>query len=164
MGLDEPVTPIFPHSDYCTGVAGSCAVIIALLRRAETGGSYSIDLALNYYSTWLIKSVGTYPPDVWDKLWSECGRPIHRSWVNNGATVPATLRNLRSGPGGDRLFQKDFFQDRSAPGPLGEGKIRGVKGVADWAGVVELGFNVGTRGNGVDAPRWPENLDIENVE
>lgn len=171
MGLpDEPVTPIFPHSDYCTGIAGSCAIIIALLRRAETGGSYSIDLALNYYSTWLIRSVGTYPLHVWDKLWAECGgRPVYRHWVNNGITVPKTLGALRSGPGGAILFRDEFFEDRAAPGTLGPNKkIRCVKGVADWNGAaVRLGFNVGTRGNGVDAARWPllpeEDLEMENI-
>jgi hypothetical protein len=30
-------------------------------------------------------------------------------------------------------------------------------------GRVKLGFNVGTRGNGVDQPRWPEDLMTEVV-
>ena len=31
-------------------------------------------------------------------------------------------------------------------------------------GEVEPGFQVGTRGNGVDQPRWPEDLMVEVVE
>ncbi len=46
MGNDEAVTPVFPNSDYCTGVAGSVAVMHALIRRAEEGGSYGIDVSL----------------------------------------------------------------------------------------------------------------------
>jgi hypothetical protein len=30
-------------------------------------------------------------------------------------------------------------------------------------GLVELKYNVGTRGNGVDKPKWPENLMTEVV-
>jgi crotonobetainyl-CoA:carnitine CoA-transferase CaiB-like acyl-CoA transferase len=44
----EPVTPVFPNSDYMTGVAGVVGILIALMRRAEEGGSWKMDLALNY--------------------------------------------------------------------------------------------------------------------
>ncbi|KAH0538968.1 hypothetical protein FGG08_004483 [Glutinoglossum americanum] len=43
MGNDEPVTPVFPNSDFCTGVAGIVGTIGALLRRAKDGGSYTVD-------------------------------------------------------------------------------------------------------------------------
>ena len=46
MGNDEPVTPVFPNSDYCTGVAGVCAILTALMRRAEDGGSFKIDVSI----------------------------------------------------------------------------------------------------------------------
>lgn len=44
MGNDEAVTPVFPNSDYCTGVCGSTGVLDALTKRAEDGGSYGIDV------------------------------------------------------------------------------------------------------------------------
>jgi hypothetical protein len=44
MGNDEPVTPFFPNSDIGTGVSGTIAILIALLRRAEHGGSYRVDV------------------------------------------------------------------------------------------------------------------------
>ncbi|KAL6901098.1 putative L-carnitine dehydratase [Trichoderma evansii] len=164
MGNDEPVTPIFPHSDYCSGVAGSCAVLLALLRRADKGGSYSIDLSLNYYSTWLIQSVGTYSPEVFDKIWAEHGRPVYRHWHNNGVSAPETLKRLKSGPASERILRPEFFEDRHSPSVLGEKAFRAVKGVADWGGVVDLRYNVGTRGNGVDAARWPDDLTQEVVQ
>ncbi|KAL6817577.1 putative L-carnitine dehydratase [Trichoderma camerunense] len=163
MGNDEPVTPIFPHSDYCSGVAGSCAVLIALLRRAERGGSYCIDLSLNYYSTWLIRSVGTYPTQVFDKVWAEHGRPVYRYWHNNGISAPETVKRLRTGPASKRILRPEFFEDRRSPSVLGDKVFRAVKGVADWGGVVDLRYNVGTRGNGTDAARWPEDLMQEVV-
>lgn len=45
MGNDEPVTPVFPNSDFCTGVSGVVGVLDALLRRAEEGGSWRVDVS-----------------------------------------------------------------------------------------------------------------------
>jgi CoA-transferase family III len=61
MGHDEAVIPLFPNSDYCTGIAGSCAVLQAIIEQAESGGSYLVDASLNYYSRWLAKDVGGVP-------------------------------------------------------------------------------------------------------
>lgn len=47
MGLDEPVTPVFPNSDFCTGVAGVVGVLNAVVRRGVEGGSWRVDV-----STW----------------------------------------------------------------------------------------------------------------
>jgi crotonobetainyl-CoA:carnitine CoA-transferase CaiB-like acyl-CoA transferase len=47
MGNDEAVIPVFPNSDYCTGIAGSRAVLQALMEQAEKGGSYLVDTSLN---------------------------------------------------------------------------------------------------------------------
>lgn len=45
MGLDEPVTPVFPNSDFCTGVAGVVGVLGALVQRAEKGGGAVVDVS-----------------------------------------------------------------------------------------------------------------------
>lgn len=80
MGLEngEAVTPVFPNSDYMTGIAGVCGILCALMRRADVGGSYKVDLALNYYNTWLANSVGQYPETVWQDLWTRNGRQVFR--------------------------------------------------------------------------------------
>lgn len=165
LGHGEPVTPIFPHSDYCTGIAGSCAILVALLRRSINGGSYSIDLALNYYNTWLVNSVGTYPSGIFHRAWEECGKPVYQSWHNNGFTVPDVMKRLNEGIGGKRLFQGSFWEGRKAPVPLGDENkvIRCLKPIAEWGGIVKLGYNVGARGNGADGPHWPKNLMTERV-
>lgn len=76
MGLEdgESVTAIFPNSDYMTGISGVCAVLVALMKRGENGGSYVAEAALNYYNQWLVNDVGEYPEDVWDTLWAQHGR------------------------------------------------------------------------------------------
>lgn len=48
MGNDEPVTPVFPNSDFCTGVAGVVAILNALLKRGAEGGSYKVDVSVRY--------------------------------------------------------------------------------------------------------------------
>jgi crotonobetainyl-CoA:carnitine CoA-transferase CaiB-like acyl-CoA transferase len=80
MGLQngEPVTPVFPNSDYMTGVAGVSGVLCALMKRAEQGGSYKLDVALNYYNQWLANSVGEYPDTVWQDVWEKNGRQVFR--------------------------------------------------------------------------------------
>ena len=60
------------------------------------------------------------------------------------------------------MFKDEFFEDR-------ESKNRGVKirtakpMIKFPEGEVQLGYNVGTRTNGVDEPRWPEDLSVEVV-
>jgi hypothetical protein len=63
---------------------------------------------------------------------------------------------------GDILFNPEFFEDRPS-GAIGT-KVRCIKPIIRYpAGKVTLKYNVGTRGNGVDQPRWPENLMTEIV-
>ena len=160
----EPVIPIFPHANYCTGASGTCAILLALLRRGESGGSYAVDLALNYYSTWLVRSVGEYPREVFEQVWAENGMKAWRHYEPNSVSGPGTMKTLGVGEGGKRLFNPEFFEERSAPGVLGKRKMRQVRPVAQWLrGTVEPGFHIGARGNGVDAAHWPEDLSVEIV-
>jgi crotonobetainyl-CoA:carnitine CoA-transferase CaiB-like acyl-CoA transferase len=48
MGNGEPVTPVFPNSDFCTGTSGTIAVLNALLRRGEKGGSYKVGVSARF--------------------------------------------------------------------------------------------------------------------
>jgi hypothetical protein len=60
------------------------------------------------------------------------------------------------------LFSDEFFEDRESKA-LGV-EIRVVKPVLRFpGGNVRLGYNVGTRGNGVDCARWPRDLLTEVI-
>jgi hypothetical protein len=62
----------------------------------------------------------------------------------------------------EAVLKPEFFEDRKS-GALGV-DVRTVKPILRFkGGEVELGYNVGTRGNGVDQPRWPEDLMTEVV-
>ncbi|KAF3394063.1 Succinyl-CoA--L-malate CoA-transferase alpha subunit [Penicillium rolfsii] len=67
MGLDNPVVPPFPISDYGTGCMGAIAALSGLYHRAKTGGSYHGKASLMHYDL-LLFAVGQYPADVQEKL------------------------------------------------------------------------------------------------
>lgn len=160
MGHEAAVTPIFPNSDYCTGIIGSCSVLHALINRGEQGGSYGINVSLNYYSQWLVKSVGEYPPPIWQDVWERHGKPTFQNYHSMLHTLPVMLGKLHKFDK-DTLFKDEFFEKRESKA-LGVEFI-GVKPVAQFKDDVQLKYNVGTRGNGVDKAYWPEDLTTEVV-
>ncbi|KAF3920777.1 hypothetical protein ABW20_dc0104811 [Dactylellina cionopaga] len=161
MGNNEAVTPVFPNSDYCTGVCGSTAVLQALMERAEKGGSYRVDVALNYYSQWLVNSCGTYDDEIWEELWSRHGRPVFRHYEPMQVSLPTMVGLLRQNDSAT-LFQPKFFEIRTAEN-LGETFVQ-VKPVARFQDdAIELKYNVGSRGNGTDQPVWPKDLTVQVV-
>ncbi|KAJ2978851.1 hypothetical protein NUW58_g7363 [Xylaria curta] len=162
MGNDESeaVTPVFPNSDYCTGVSGSTAALEALIKRAQDGGSYGVDVSLNYYSQWLVRSCGTYSDEVWKEVWQKHGSPTFRHYHCMPYLLPAMMKLLAQHDS-ETLFNPSFFKPMEAK-HLATTFIR-PKPVAQFANGVELGYHVGTRGNGVDQPVWPNDLTVEVV-
>lgn len=76
-------------------------------------------------------------------------------------TLPAFL-GMISQKHREILFRPDFLEDRPCPS-IGY-NIRTVKPILRYEnGEVELKYNVGTRGNGVDKAYWPDNLMTEIV-
>ncbi|KAL2882672.1 hypothetical protein SGCOL_001879 [Colletotrichum sp. CLE4] len=161
MGLDEAVTPVFPNSDYCAGVCGSTAVLDALMKRAEEGGSYGVDIALNYYSQWLVRSCGTYPEPIWREVWERHGSPVFRHFHTMAHNVPVMSKLLQEYDA-QILFKPEFFEMRTSKAV--DGTFWVVKPVLQYGNnAIEMRYNVGTRGNGVDEPVWPEDLSAEVV-
>ncbi|USP79182.1 CoA-transferase family iii [Curvularia clavata] len=139
MGHDEPVTPVFPNSDYCTGIAGAISVLSALLRRGAEGGSYQVDVALNYYSQWLVNSVGTYPKDVWEDVWTRNGHRVFRHY-HNMLALSGPYMNMLMTNSSAVLFKPEFFETRHS-GAIGK-DIKGVKPIAQYPkDSVELRYN-----------------------
>lgn len=78
-----------------------------------------------------------------------------------GYTLPRLLQMIHKNSS-DVLLKPEFFEIRRA-GAIGK-DVKGVKPIVQYpGGKVKLGFNVGTRGNGVDQPRWPADLMTEVV-
>lgn len=124
-------------------------------------GTDTLQVALNYYSQWLVNSVGVYPDDIWQDVWTRNGRQVFRHHNNMQYTLPRFLQMMMTNSK-DVLFKPEFFEVRKS-GAIGK-DVKVVKPIIQYpAGKVELNYNVGTRGNGVDQPRWPENLMTEVV-
>ena len=161
-----------------TGIIGSTAVLHALIRRAEEGGSYGVDVsnpspsalvttltavnqvALNYYSQWLIQSVGTYPQEVWSDVWKRHNSLSFRHYHSMAYTLPAMFKSLAENVN-ETLYRPEFFERRKSKA-VGREFLQ-VKPIAQFEDEVKLEYNVGTRSNGVDKPRWPDDLRIEII-
>ena len=160
MGVEEAVTPVLPNSDYCTGIAGACGVLEALMLRADKGGSVLVSIAINYYNKWLVDHVGEYEKEVWEDVWSRNGRQVFRHHHSMNYTAPEYLKMFQE----QGLLDLDFFEVRESKA-LGGIKFRVPRPVLQFPpGTVEPGYNIGTRGNGVDEPRWPEDLMTDVVK
>lgn len=147
--------------DCSTGIAGVSGILQALMLRAEKGGSYSVDVALNYYSQWLVNSCGVYPAEVKNELWEKNGNPVFRHYHNMLYTIPRHLAMIHKNSK-DVLLRDEFFENRSCKN-LGI-NIRTPRPILSFPnGEVKPGYNVGTRTNGVDQPRWPADLMSETV-
>lgn len=144
-----------------TGVAGCTGILQALINRSLQGGSYIVDFALNYYNNWLTTTCGEYPEQVWQDVWNRNGRKAFRHYESMNVTVPAYLEMLKVNAS-NTVLRPEFFEKRSTK-TLGLEMQVVRPGIYFPAGTVDLGYNVGTRGNGVDKPRWPSDLSTEIV-
>jgi hypothetical protein len=150
MGLDEPVVPPFPMSDYGTGTLGTIAALSGIYRRATEGGSWICRTSLSQYDIFLL-SLGSYPKEVQDNL-RRCHDPQffalrHSDSVDVvGKCALRSIRRLHP-----RLFAESVMQSAYSVG---------FGGVVRWPreALVIQGLKIGhvraTRPNGFDTPTW----------
>ena len=149
MGYEGPVTPFFPNSDFGTGVAGTAGVLHALQLRGTEGGNYNVDIALNYYNTWLVKTVGKYDAEVWNALWSRHEKMTFKHYDDMKKTTSIVVESMKKHS--PWFFKESYFEERQ--GPLGNVKY--------LAPVVKMSqtknkWDIPTRDNGHDQPIWPK--------
>lgn len=106
--------------------------------------------------------MGTYSPDVWDDVWTRNGKQVFRHYHDQFYTLEKYRSTLqKSSP---NLWNPNFFENRYAYGY--RKPIRTVKPIAQYQGgenTIKLGYNVPCRTNGVDEPKWPDDLMTEVV-
>jgi hypothetical protein len=105
--------------------------------------------------------VGVYPQEVWEDVWAKNGKQVFRHYHNMGYTLPRFMEMLKVNAG-DVVLHPDFFERRYS-GAIGKDVLCPKPIVQYPGGKVVLKYNIGTRGNGVDQPRWPEDLMVEIV-
>ncbi|KEF63683.1 uncharacterized protein A1O9_01661 [Exophiala aquamarina CBS 119918] len=165
LGLDEPVVPLLPNSDYQTGLLGAVAIMQALLQRASVGGSYNVEVSLTQFNNWYLRDVGLHSEETQAYL-----RALHPGFLPRHdmdifelitKTVEAT-KTLRECDAG-RLWDRAKF----ATGPIRWGGPEGeIATYLDWRKIVTVkrendekplvlfDFKSGSCLPGSDEPRW----------
>ncbi|KAI0834938.1 CoA-transferase family III domain-containing protein [Hypoxylon sp. FL0890] len=152
MGLNEPVVPPFPMSDYGTGCVGTIAALSGIYRRATEGGSWICRTSLSQYDLFLL-SLGMYPADVQDQLRREHDAQFfevrHNDSVDEvGQRALASIRYLHPTLFEDHILQSAYSE--------------GYGGVVTWPKEplevegIKIGHVRPTRPNGYDKPSWED--------
>ena len=151
MGLDEPVVPPFPMSDYGTGALGCAAALAGLYRRAARGGSWACRTSLCQYDVFVL-SLGLYAPAVQERA-RRAHAPADFFALRHADSVDEVgARALR----GMRRAHPHLFADRM----MHRAWSRGFAAELRWPreAIAVMGLRVGhvraSRPNGFDAATW----------
>ncbi len=152
LGLDEPVVPPFPISDYGTGCMGAVAALVGLYHRTTRGGSWHGKASLLHYDLLLFK-VGTLPTQVQQQLRDAVVGPEVRA-LRHAHSVDqisgATLRQMRAAF--PEFVDNPKYLDRWWSAAYGA-DVAAVKPVVEIDGL-DISFQRASRPNGSDAPTW----------
>ncbi|KNG48515.1 CoA-transferase family III [Stemphylium lycopersici] len=152
MGLDEPVVPPFPMSDYGTGCMGTIAALVGLYRRAKFGGSYIGTTSLCQYDIYLLQ-LGLYDEQMMSELKKEHDKEFfelrhHDSVDEVGKRALKTMRRTHPELFEDRHMQECFSKGFNA-------SVRTIRPVVSMDGYWN-GFLRSSRPNGFDKPTWDD--------
>jgi len=152
MGLNEPVVPPFPMSDYGTGCMGTIAALTGLYKRAKYGGSYHGTTSLCQYDIYLLQ-LGLYSKDMMQHLRKmhdpEFFELRHYDSVDEvGRRALKTMRRTHPELFDDSHLHEGFSRGFNAP-------VKFVKPVVNIEGTWN-GFLRSSRPNGFDAPSWKD--------
>lgn len=160
MGLDEPVVPPFPISDYGTGCMGAIAAMVGLYHRAVQGGSWHGKSSLLQYDL-LLFDVAPYPEEVQTILKGAVNdeflalRHAHSVDRISGTALRGMREHfpvLFKHPG---IFQKWHSEKYGA-------EVVAVRPVVEMEGAV-MGFQRASRPNGSDEASWDFGGDADRA-
>ncbi|KLU92248.1 CAIB/BAIF family enzyme [Magnaporthiopsis poae ATCC 64411] len=155
MGLDEPIVPPLPNSDYQTGLVGLIGIMTAIDKRATEGGSYTVDISLNQFNRFLLAQ-GALDPEVQRGL-----RELHpafkpRHYDDMGSLIAKGLASLMTAV--PQLFRPEYFADIPSDlgGPAGTKDVLTYLKLPVEYGVTPLGPSVGSCLPGTHKAEWPQ--------
>jgi crotonobetainyl-CoA:carnitine CoA-transferase CaiB-like acyl-CoA transferase len=158
MGLNEPVVPPFPMSDYGTGCMGAIAALTGLFNRATEGGSWVGRTSLCQYDIFLL-GLGLYGDDVKEKIRKEHD-PVFFDLRHADSVDEVGGRALRSMKRvHPELFDKHLMQTAFSKGFHEE--ISWCRSPVTIEGL-RVGFDRSSRPNGFDPPTW-EGWEVEEA-
>jgi len=151
MGLNEPIVPPFPISDYGTGCMGAIAALSGLYHRTVRGGSWHGRVSLLQYDL-LLFEVGEYDETVKDilrfQMSAEFMKLRHSHSVDDISGTTLLMLQKRY----PELFDTEKFCETWYSKAYGA-DVCAVKPVVQLEGV-EIGFQRGSRPNASDEPSW----------
>lgn len=152
MGLDEPVVPPFPMSDYGTGTMGAIAALTGLFLRAKVGGSYIGQVSLVQYDIFLMR-LGLHSPQIIEKLRREHDGAFfelrhHDSVDEVGRRALRSMRRLHPALFDGRMFHETYSTGFRA-------MVKYLRPVVRIEGL-RNGFSRSSRPNGFDGPTWDD--------
>lgn len=163
MGLNEPVVPPFPISDYGTGCIGAITALVGLYHRATQGGSWHGKASLLHYDLLLFK-VGMYDEEIQEQLRAAAGPEFlalrHAHSVDQiSGTALRRMQELYP-----ELFNESRYLDTWYSAKYKQ-EVKAVLPVAEIENV-QVGFSRASRPNGTDEPTWDfgteEDLHVES--
>ncbi|KAF4437161.1 CAIB/BAIF family enzyme [Fusarium austroafricanum] len=154
LGLDEPVVPLLPNSDYQTGLAGLIGILSAIHQRSKKGGSYNIDVSLSQFNQFLL-GLGKHSAQVQQDL-----RTLHpnlkvRHYDDMMSLTEKFMRTAYENT--PQLFNPRYFDEiQSRFNGLGgqTETLRYVRSAALYD-VTELGYDIGSCFLDTYPPEWP---------
>ncbi|KAK7204241.1 CAIB/BAIF family enzyme [Myxozyma melibiosi] len=154
LGLNEPVVPLLPNSDYQVGIIGLIGILHALYNRTNSGESSTVSVSLNQFNLFYI-GLGVQDDETQKSL-----REMHdaslslRHFDDMPSLVQKTIMSLmKTTP---KLFSpKHFAQiDAHLGGPEGE-KMTFLGPVAKFE-KTQLKYDVGSCFLNAYEAKWPE--------
>jgi hypothetical protein len=152
MGLEEPVVPPFPMSDYGTGCMGTIAALVGLFKRAKLGGSYVGTTSLVQYDMYLLQ-LGLYDDQMMARLREQHDDEFF-GLRHNDSVDEVGKRALKT----MRRTHPELFEGRHMQGCYSRGfgaNVKTIKPVVEVEGYWN-GFLRSSRPNGFDEPTWED--------
>ncbi|KAG9958767.1 hypothetical protein KCU61_g8062, partial [Aureobasidium melanogenum] len=150
LGLEEAVVPLFPNSDYQTGLIGAAAVLQALLQRANEDRTFDIDVSLTQYNIWFYRS-GLYDKEQQQALLEQDPDFAPRSKDDMGDLVAKTHASLTKVH--KDFVKPEYYWDMSGKG-WGLDKDMKVLKPAFSFSQTRLGYNEPSGCRGRSEPKW----------
>lgn len=151
MGLDEPVVPPFPISDYGTGCMGAIAALSGLHHRTTLGGSWHGKVSLLQYDL-LLFEVGQYSETVKSQLRARLSKEFLALRHSNSVDDISGKTLLMLQGTHPEIFDKEKFCETWYSKAYGT-KVSAVLPVNRIDGI-DIGFAHGSRPNGSDEASW----------
>ncbi|KAL4775824.1 CoA-transferase family III domain-containing protein [Aspergillus nidulans var. acristatus] len=109
LGLNEPVVPLLPNSDYQMGLVGAAAVSHALLLRTQSDTTFDIDVSLTQYNIWYYR-LGEQTPEIQKALRDQHKDLYLRHYDEMNSLITKTFAAVKQAR--PDLFQRPEYFDR----------------------------------------------------